>query len=381
MPTRREFLRKASGTAAGIFFTGCCCADSVWGLARNLQEAAAQSAAAHKRKQISIGGRRVPVIDVHSHVRVPEAWDLVKDRIGSEGRPFDAQQANPNDPGNMHNDVSLRLADLDEMGIDVQVLSINPFWYWADEDLARKVVQLQNEKMAEFCAAHPDRFVGFGAVALQHPSLAAEQLEEAVKKLGMRGAAIGGSVNGEDLSAAKFHPFWAKAEELDTLIFIHPQAVGVPIDARRLQGNGFLQNVVGNPLETTLALTHLIQDGTLDLFPKLKICAAHGGGYLPSYSGRNNRCLTAFPQYCKPLKKLPTEYLKQLYYDSILFTPEDMRHLVAVAGASQVVVGTDYPTKWNRNPADGVLATPGLSEDEQVAILGGTLTKLLKIRS
>jgi aminocarboxymuconate-semialdehyde decarboxylase len=320
----------------------------------------------------------VVVVDVHSHVRVPEVWELVKDRIGREGRTGDMQQANPNNLGNIHN-VDKRLADLDEMGIDVQAVSINPFWYWADVDLARKIIQIQNEKIAALCASHPDRFVGLGSVALQHPSLAVEQLEEGVRKLGMRGFAIGGSVNGEDLSASKFHPIWAKAEELEALIFIHPQVSGTPIDERRLQGNGLLDNVIGHPLETTLALTHLIQDGTLDLFPRLKICAAHGGGYLPSYSGRNDQCLIAFPKDCRPLKKLPSEYLKQLYYDSVLFTPEDIRHLVAVVGPSQVVVGTDYPALWNRTPTDRILAVPALSDEERKAIFSGTLTRLLKI--
>jgi aminocarboxymuconate-semialdehyde decarboxylase len=326
-----------------------------------------------------VGGRRVKVIDIHAHVRVPEAWDLVKDRIEREGRPGDVTLANPANPANLRNDVEAHLADLDEMGIDLQALSINPFWYWADEDLARKVCQIQNEKLAELCAAHPKRLAGFGSVALQHPALAVEQMEEGVKKLGMRGVAIGGSVNGDDLSDPKFHPFWAKAEELQTLIFIHPQSAGTPIEEKRLKGNGFLDNVVGHPLETTLALTHLIQDGTLDLFPRLKICAAHGGGYLPSYSGRNDQCLTAFPNLCKPLKKEPTEYLKQLYYDSVLFTPEDMRHLIAVVGASQVVVGTDYPTLWNRTPVDRILAVPGLDDAQRVSIFGETAAKLLKI--
>jgi aminocarboxymuconate-semialdehyde decarboxylase len=279
----------------------------------------------------------------------------------------------------MHNDVEKRLADLDEMGIDVQAVSVNPFWYWADVDLARKVIRIQNEKIAELCAAHPKRFVGLGSVALQHPSLAAEQMEVGVKNMGMRGFAIGGSVNGEELSAPKFHPFWAKAEELETLIFIHPQSAGAPIDSKRLQGNGFLDNVVGHPLETTLALTHLIEDGTLDRFPRLKICAAHGGGYLPSYSSRSDQCLTAFPNLCKPMKKPPTEYLKQLYYDSVLFTPEDMRHLIAVVGASQVVVGTDYPTFWNRTPVDRILAVPGLNDEQRSSMFSDTAARLLKM--
>jgi aminocarboxymuconate-semialdehyde decarboxylase len=379
MPTRREFLKNVSGTAMSVFFTGCCCAESSFGFALKPAQSGAQSTANRKRREVVVGGQRAKVVDVHAHVRVPEAWDLVKDRIRSEGRPGDMTLANPDNPANIHNDVEKHLADLDEMGIDVQAVSVNPFWYWADVDLARKIIQIQNEKIAELCAAHPKRLAGLGSVALQHPSLAVEQMEEGVKNLGMRGFAIGGSVNGDDLSAPKFHPFWAKAEELQTLIFIHPQSAGTPIDEKRLKGNGFLDNVVGHPLETTLALTHLIQDGTLDLFPGVKICAAHGGGYLPSYSGRNDQCLTAFPNLCKPLKKPPSEYLKQLYYDSVLFTPEDMRHLIAVVGASQVVVGTDYPTLWNRTPVDRILAVPGLNDKERISIFGSTAAKLLKI--
>jgi aminocarboxymuconate-semialdehyde decarboxylase len=377
MPTRREFLRDFSGVAAGMAFAGCCCAESAFALTRRRQQSAAPPGGS-KRGKVIINGRRVMVVDVHSHVRVPEAWDLVKERIGREGRYGDMAQANPDNLGNIRN-VDKRLADLDAMGIDVQAVSINPFWYWAEEDLARKIIQVQNEKIAALCAAHPDRFVGLGSVALQHPSLAVAQMEEGVKKLGMRGFAIGGSVNGEDLSAPKFNPIWAKAEELEALIFIHPQVSGTPADEKRLRGNGNLDNVIGHPLETTLALTHLIQDGTLDLFPRLKICAAHGGGYLPSYSSRSDRCLQAFPKDCRPLKKLPSEYLKQLYYDSVLFTPEDMRHLIAVVGASQVVLGTDYAALWNRNPIDGILSVPGLSDEQRIAIFNGTLSRLLKI--
>lgn len=376
MPTRREFLASVSRSTAGIFFARCLCTTSSSSSAGPTQ--LAPPGGARKRREVTLGGRRVPVVDVHSHVRVPEAWDLVKDRVAREGRLGDMQQANPDNAANIRN-VDQRLADLDQMGVDVQAVSINPFWYWADVDLARRIIEIQNQKIADLCASHPDRFVGLASVALQHPSLAADQLEQGMKKLAMRGCAIGGSVNGEDLSAPKFHPFWAKAEELEALVFIHPQISGTPIDESRLKGNGFLDNVVGHPLETTLALTHLIQDGTLDLFPRLKICAAHGGGYLPSYSSRSDRCLSAFPKDCKPLKQSPSAYLKQLYYDSVLFTPEDMRHLVAVVGASQVVVGTDYPAPWTRTPVEGILGIPDLSDEHRIAILSLTLSKLLRI--
>jgi aminocarboxymuconate-semialdehyde decarboxylase len=338
-----------------------------------------------------LSGQRVLTIDVHCHFQVPEVWNLIKDRIRREGLTGDLQQALPlealSTSATNQGGVEQRLADMDEMGIDVQALCINPFWYWADPELARKIIQLQNEKIAAVCAAYPDRFVGLGSVALQHPALAVQQMEEGVSRLGMRGFTISGSVKGQELSDPKFHPFWAKVEQLQTLIFIHPQGFSgtgdnpTPTDEPRLQGNGLLGNVIGQPLETSVAIAHLIQEGTLDLFPRLKICAAHGGGYLPTYSGRSDQCLIAKTRDCKPVIKPPSEYLKQLYYDSVLFTPEDMRHLIAVVGASQVVVGTDYPTLWNRNPVDRILAVPGLTDEERVAILGGTLAKLLKIHA
>ena len=340
-------------------------------------------------RQVMIDGRRVMTIDGHSHVLVPDVWDLVKDRVKVEGRSGDRQQVmQTKDPAKLLWNicsVEKRLDDMDDMRLDMQVVHINPFWYWADQDLAGKIVQVQNEKISALCAAYPDRFVGLASVALQFPALAAEQMEVGMKKQGLRGVAIGGSVNGEELSSPKFYPFWAKAEELQAFIFIHPQGLSGTGDhptseeQPRLQGNGRLGNVIGHPLETTLAITHLIQDGTLDRFPKLVICAAHGGGYLPSYSSRSDQCLVTWPQDCKPLKKRPTEYLKQLYYDSILFTHEDVRHLIAVVGDSQVVIGTDYPTTWNRTPVDRILGQPGLSDEQRIAILSGTLTKLLKL--
>jgi len=278
--------------------------------------------------------------------------------------------------------VADRLQSMDEQGIDVQAISINAFWYAAERDLARQIIQLQNEKLAELCATHPDRFVAYASVALQYPDLAAEQLEHGMKKLGLRGAAIGGNVNGEELSSPRFAPFWKKAEELEALIFLHPQPPpGVQELGKRLQGNGFLTNVIGNPLETTIALSHLIFEGTLDQFPRLRICAAHGGGYLASYVDRSDHGCTTFPENCAktPLKKRPSEYLRQLYFDSLVFTPEALRHLVAECGAGQIVMGTDYPYPWTNTSVDHILATPGLSNAERSAILGGTASALLKI--
>ena len=182
---------------------------------------------------------------------------------------------------------------MDEQGIDVEALSINPFWYQAERDLAAQVVKIQNEKLAELCAAHPDRFVAFASVALQYPDLAVQQLEHASRSSGCAAPRSARASPATSSPIRSFHPFWAKAEELGVLIFIHPQRHA---RARaRLKGNGWLDNVIGNPLDTTIALSHLIFEGTLDRFPGLKICAAHGGGYLPSYAPRSDHGCRTFP--------------------------------------------------------------------------------------
>jgi aminocarboxymuconate-semialdehyde decarboxylase len=271
-----------------------------------------------------------------------------------------------------------RIRAMDEQGIDVEALSINPFWYEADRDLAAEIIRIQNEKLAEVSASQPDRFVAFATVALQHPDLAVEQLQDGIKKYGLRGVSSGCRVNGEELADPRFHPFWAKVEEMGVLVFIHPQ--GTPDLRRRLQGSGVLENVIGNPLDTTIALSHLIFEGTLDRFPGLKICAAHGGGYLPSYAARSDAGIVTFPdRYTVPLKKKPTEYLRQLYYDTIVFTPRALRHLADQVGPGQIMMGTDYPFPWTHTSVDHILSTPGLSDAERAGMLGDTAARLLKI--
>ena len=357
MSNRREFLKDAASAAAGMVFTGC-----------SLLKAAQQSGAP-RRRQVVLGSQRVKTIDVHAHCAIPAAAKLVNRDVTGQDAPLED-----------------RLKAMDAEGIDMQALSINPFWYdEADREVATKLIQMQNEGLAALCAEHPDRFVAFASVALQFPDLAAQQLEEGVKKLGLRGAAIAGHVNGDELSNPKFNPFWAKAEELGVLIFMHPLQFGNPTGIRELDrrfaGNGRLNNVIGNPLETTIFFSHLIFDGTLDRYPGLKICGAHGGGYLPSYVDRSDHgCLLGPGCNPWPLKKRPSEYFReQLYADSLLFTPEALRHLVAVCGASHIMIGTDYPFPWTTTPVDHVLSTPGLSDADKRAILGGNAAKLLRI--
>jgi aminocarboxymuconate-semialdehyde decarboxylase len=275
----------------------------------------------------------------------------------------------------------IRIAAMDKQGVDIEALSINPFWYRTERDLAAEIVRIQNDALAEMCGRYPDRLVAFASVALQFPDLAVEQLEHGVKKLGLRGAAVGASCAGDEFSDPKFHPFWAKAEELGVLIFIHPQST--PDLAKRLKGNGWLANTIGNPLDTTICLSHLIFEGTLDRFPNLKICSAHGGGFLPSYAPRSDHACRVAPWHCNPdvkLKKKPTEYMKTMYYDTLVFTSEMLRHLAAEVGASQLVIGTDHPIPWHEDPVTHIMNAPGFSDEERIAMLGGTAAKLLGIK-
>src|SRR5215510_5516962 len=356
MTNRRQFITGA--IAAGVAST----------FQRSSVSAFLQAPA---RRQVAVGGRRVKTVDMHAHVAVPDALvDIVK------GTPLENTVRGQLNGNLVMGDA--RLKAMDEQGIDVEVLTINPYWYGADRELAARLIPAQNDAIVRACSSHRDRFVPMATVSLQHPDLAAEQLQYAVEKLGMRGAGIGATVGDDELANPKFDPFWAKAESLGALIFMHP--AGVPELRDRLQGNGMLTNVIGNPLETTIALSHLIFEGTLDRFPRLKLCGAHAGGFLPSYIGRFDHGCVTFPANCtNKNQKKPSEYLKQLYFDSMVFTGEGLRHLVADCGATQIFMGTDYPFPWTTTSVDHILKAPGLNDADRAAILGGNATKLFGI--
>jgi aminocarboxymuconate-semialdehyde decarboxylase len=348
-------------SAGSLQFTGCEIGHRISG--------GSGEATVGRHRQVLVSGKRIKVIDVHAHCVIPKALALMGKKVeGGFGPGID--------------EVGLRrIAEMDEQGIDVEAISINPNWYHLERDLAAEVIKTNNETLAELCAGRPDRFVAFASLALQHPQLAIEQLEYAIKKLDMRGAAIGGRVEGDEFADPKFHPVWAKAEELGILLFIHPQ--GMPELKKRLSGNGWLGNTIGNPLDTTIALSHLIFEGTLDKFPGLKICSAHGGGYLPSYAARSDNALRTKPDEDTGVKlqKKPSEYLRQMYFDTLVFTSEALRHLAAEVGVSQLVLGTDHPYPWQDKSVDHILNAPDFTDAERCMMLGETAAKLLGIEA
>jgi len=362
MTTRRDFLGRTCAAAAGIVFCGC-----------GMLEAADAPQPGGRRRPVAVDGKRVKTIDVHAHCLFREAASLLGAEASILTPPI-------NGAPDAYIEIENRLKAMDAQAVDMEVLSINPFWYGKDRDLAGQIVKIQNEKLAELCAATPDRFAAFASLTLQTPDLAVQELETAMRKQGLRGAAIGGHVNGVEFSDPKLHPVWAKAEELGAVLFIHPQ--GVLELSKRLSGNGWLGNTIAYPLETAIALSHLIFEGTLDRFPGLKIIGAHGGGYLPSYADRSDHACLVAPAFCNPdvaLKKKPTEYLRQLYFDSLVFSPEAIRHLAAQVGAGQIVMGSDHPYAWQPHPVEHIFACTSLSDEEKAAILGTTAASLLNI--
>ena len=351
MSNRRHFFKTVAGAAAGAYALG--------------RGAPVQA----QRRQVSVGGKRVRVIDIHAHATVPEVGPVVQGtewaKQGGGGRPLGPD----------------RIALIDKQGIDMQVLSINGFWWYEVKDraLADRIVRAQNEGLAKFVAQYPDRFVAMASSSPQFPDLAAQQLEDGVKRLGLRAAAIGGHVNGEDFSLPRFDPFWAKAAELNIVPFMHPGGADNIIRPDSLDGRGDLGNILGNPLETTYFLSRLIFDGVFDRHPNLKVAAAHGGGYLPSYLMRTDvACEVRGNANCAN-KKRPKEYMRsQIIVDTMVLTDEGLRHIVNEMGAGQIVYGTDNPLNWPVT-VDLVLNAAWLSNADKEAILGGNLARLLRI--
>jgi predicted TIM-barrel fold metal-dependent hydrolase len=332
-------------------------------------------ATAPGRAPVVLRGKRARTVDVHAHCYFQAGLDLMGDEAKAVLPPV---KGVPEHFLQVEQQLSARFEAMDNMGIDMQVLSINPFWYKKDRETSEAICRIHNNNLAELSARYPKRLAGFASLPMQFPELAVEMLEEAVKKQGLKGAAIGGSVAGIDFASPQFHPVLAKAQELGVMLFIHPQST--PELATRLKGNGWLSNVIGNPLDTTIALQKLIFEGVFDKFPELKVLGAHGGGFLGSYAPRMDRSCFVSPQNCNPdivLKKKPTEYIRQIYFDSLVFTGEALRHLAAEVGVGQIMIGTDHPIPWEEDPVGHVMNTPELSDDDRLAILGENAIRVL----
>lgn len=328
-----------------------------------------------------------PVVDIHCHILSTEAATLVANSgivpdepmarfTNAETSAVNKAQANTVRP--MLTSVERRLSDMDKMGVDIQAISPAPpqYFYWTPPELGRDAARLINDNIAATVAQHPDRLVGLGTVPMQEPELAVAELDRAVKQLGLRGIELCTNVAGAELSEARFRPVFARAEELGVLVFLHP---GGFTEGRRLSDHYF-SNVIGNPLDSTVAVSHLIFGGVLDAYPRLKICVAHGGGFLPAYAGRMDHAHGARTDCRLCIKKKPSHYLKKMYFDTIVFEQGQLEYLVETYGSDHILMGTDYPFDMGMYEPIDFVSGAKLSAAAKQAILGGNAARLLKLR-
>jgi len=329
-----------------------------------------------------------PTVDVHAHLLVGAAEALVADEpaLGAaraeEGRAAGpaSSRVNREQIGALIpdlTDVGRRLAACDRAGIDVQLVSPMPIHHsWADRDLAARYADAVNRGVAEHCAAAPDRLVGLGTTPLQHPDLAVDVLRAAVGA-GLRGVEVSTHVPGPDgarreLDDPALAGFWAAASELEAIVFVHPWGctLGERLDV------GYLSNTVGTPVETTVALSRLVASGVLDAAPGARVLAAHGGGFFPYGTARQDHAWHARPGD-RAAAAPPSTALRRLWFDALVYTPEALRHLVAVAGADRVALGTDFPFDMGVTDPLDRLDAAGLDPAEVAAVRSGAASALL----
>lgn len=326
-------------------------------------------------------------IDAHAHIAIPRAAEFIRPYLDLSTIPLahftssETKQINAKQEADVSRrmiDARLRFADMDDMGVDVQLVMPPPtqLYHTVALEYAVPAARMINEDVAEFASHHMNRFIPFGTVPMQDGQESAKELEHCVRKLGFKGVEILTNVAGKELSDPTFEPFWKKAEDLEALVVIHPNGF---TEGKRLS-RFYFNNTLGNPFETTLALHYLIFDGVLERHPELKIFAVHGGGYLGGYPGRMDHGWGARSDCQADLPQPPTHYLKQIYVDTVVFTPVQLEALVRTFGVDHVVMGTDYPfDMMEYDPIGHVASVHSFDDSIRAALAGGNAKKLLRL--
>ncbi|MFZ2997663.1 amidohydrolase family protein [Sphingobium sp.] len=335
---------------------------------------------AHEHQRVRKAGHSL-VVDIHCHYAVGAADAHLREVMAEAppAMPFTSvasQKVNVAQfaaIGPRLHGVRERLEDMDRFGVDVQAISPSPgqYFYFAEAELGRDLSQIINDGIADAVATHPDRFVGIGHVPLQNTEMAIAEMRRCVKDLGFRGVEINSNVNGLELADPSFRPFFAAAEELGMLVFMHP--LGFTHGERLTEY--YLNNIIGNPLEATIALSHLIFGGVLDTYPGLKLCIAHGGGYMPAYWGRMDHAWRVRPECREHTAHPPSYYMRQIWVDTLVFDREQLNALVHVHGADRLCLGTDYP--FDMSEPDPVGFHAALDPSVREKILGLNAAGLL----
>jgi aminocarboxymuconate-semialdehyde decarboxylase len=326
--------------------------------------------------------------DVHAHIVPVELMELLRSdgsRFGIEAfqnpkgqemlRLAGRTQIGPFPP--VLFDLDARMAAMDEGGVKVQLVSHRTDFsaYALEGEAGAAYANAFNRILADEVSRYPDRMLALGTVPLQSPARAAEELGFSVRELGMVGAEIASNVDGVTLDQAGLDPFWEVANDLRCLILLHPYDPLRGVDLSRY----FLENMVGRPAESTVAIAHLLFSGILERYPDLVLVMVHGGGYMPYQIGRWEKGYKVVPDIAgKNISRPPMEFIKRLYYDSLVHIPEALNYLLSLVGPGHIVLGTDYPYEMaERAPVKFIDSVPGLSTENRHAILEGNIRRLL----
>lgn len=324
-------------------------------------------------------------IDIHTHVLADATTKLMRKEIPSLGlkmAPYDADNAVCEVAGVAYrpfprggHDIERRFKDMDAAEVDMHLLSAAPqTWLYGQEAAVGVTASaIQNDEIARLVKEHPDRFSGIATLPMQAPDRAADELRRATRKLGLHGAMIGSNIGGKNLDDPSFEPLWAAAEELDAFMMIHPGNVA---GADRLRSY-YLGNLIGNPLDTTIAGACLIFGGVLERHPKLNFIMSHGGGFIPYQGGRWVHGWEVRPEPKVHVKHSPAPYLDRFLYDTILHAKAPLEFLISSVGANRVFLGSDYPYDMGTGECVRQVRAANISAADRDIILGGHAAKIL----
>jgi aminocarboxymuconate-semialdehyde decarboxylase len=330
-------------------------------------------------------------IDIHCHLATPATRPLADPHRRPQDEPYnyfmgaDSKEHNsvmfPTIVEKL-TDPAARIEHMDAMGVDVQGLAtfVSEYYYWTPGAVGAELSRMQNDTLAQAVADHPDRFAGFGAtVPLQDTDLAIAELDRVVNDLGFHGIQIGGTIAGHNLDEPRFRPFWEATAALGAAVILHPS--GFP-EGQRF-GDYFLTNCVGNPLETMVAATRMIFSGLFEEHPGIKLVLLHGGGYLPFYAARSDHTWEVRPETRTHIPEHPpSHYMKRLFYDTMVFQPLYLKHLVEIVGSDRVMLGTDFPFDMGETDPVGLIdSVPDLSDEERAALKGGNASRVFGFES
>lgn len=327
------------------------------------------------------------VIDVHAHILSEETMRLMCAEAPQMGPRLSDMRADGarlemmgRTRGNFPRlawDLELRLKTMAETGVDMQLLSVVPHTlvYNAEPTLALAFAQIQNEQIAAQVRAMPDRFAGLATLPLQSPRAAAAELRRAMTELGLKGAMLGSHVDGTNLDEPELEAVWEVADELGAFLFIHPQK---PAGGERI-ASYYLSNLIGNPLDTTIAAASLVFGGVFQRHPGLKVMLSHGGGFVPYQIGRFIHGWHERAEAKVHLKVSPEADFNRFFYDTLTHSEPTLRSLVEWSGADRVLFGTDYPFDMGEFDCAERVRALHLPRGDEAAILGGRAIELLSL--